>query len=53
MGAIRNWELVRMSHKLRSEGTENECWCRFRAESRVKLGLPCKFIHTNGEFFPL
>ena len=35
-GAIR--ALTRMSHKIRRERTEIECWCGFRADEGVKLG---------------
>ncbi len=30
--------LTRISHKIRRERTEIECWRGFRADSRVKLG---------------
>ena len=30
--------LARMSHKIRNERTEVECWCGFRADEQVKLG---------------
>ncbi len=30
--------LTRISHKIRRERPEIECWCEFRADERVKLG---------------
>ena len=31
-------ESTRISHKIRRERPEIECWCGFRADERVKLG---------------
>ncbi len=33
-----NQTLARISHKIRRERTEIECWCGLQAEARMKLG---------------
>ena len=45
---IRQPALAHISHKIRRERPEIECWCGFRADERVKLGpTPCKVANPT------